>query len=223
MSSKPVLGLFLSTLLVTGCGQVAASPTQSPSSSSAESSSAAPAASGSASQSGSAASPSASKTASAAPTPDGPPVVVASPGTGPQVLGLTDAFDPSGWTWGSYTPAGEATAVQAMAAGLNCYNEDGAAIEYRFSQVPGTLVVEVAQDMRSPSTDIEVEFSLMVDDRPAAVENVVFTGNAELTTDLAGVTVVKVIARPSPTAEKECASYDKKGTTALITSIVVQQ
>lgn len=131
---------------------------------------------------------------------------------------LSDAFSEGDWTAGSYAPANETTAVDAMAVEVDCYTRQPQQVEYRFAQVRGQLAVEVAQDMRSASPDVEVEFSLEADGRQISAKNVKFKDKAELTTDLAGVTVLRIGAKTAPN-QAAC-----KGTAnALITSIVVEQ
>jgi hypothetical protein len=160
-------------------------------------------------------------TAHSSPTPSGPPIVVGSPGSGKKELVLADAFNPGDWTEGSYTPANETTAIKAMAAEVYCNTRQAKELEYRFAQVQGRLTVQVAQDMRSASPDMELEFSLTADGRQVDVKNAEFTGKPELSTDLAGVTVLKIGVKPVPGNSKQCTGSDT--TNALITNVVIQQ
>lgn len=151
-------------------------------------------------------------------TPSGPPIVAASPGVGKQVLVLSDAFDAGEWTAGSYTPANETAAVDAMATSVDCYTDELKPVEFRFARVEGTLLVQVAQDMRSENPDMEMEFALVADGRQVTTKNINFTSKAELSTDLAGVTVLRIGVRAAP---GECRNSDRAS--ALITSVVVEQ
>lgn len=152
--------------------------------------------------------------------PSGPPIVVASPGSGRRELVLADAFDPGDWTEGSYTPANETTAVRAMATQVRCRTSRPETLEFRFAQVQGRLMVQVAQDMRSDSPDFELEFSLTADGRQVDVKNADFKGKPELSADLAGITVLRIGVQAAPgTANSGC----EGSANALITSIVVEQ
>lgn len=136
------------------------------------------------------------------------------------MLLLSDAFDKGEWTEGSYTPANEtATVNNALAYKMYCRSNASVQwVEYRFAQVTGRLHVAVAQDMRSEASDVELEFSLEADGRQIEAKNINFTGKAELSTDLAGVTVLKIGVRPAPGTR--CNSTSKT-ITALITSIAI--
>lgn len=144
---------------------------------------------------------------------------MATPGASRQVLLLSDAFDKGEWTSGSYTPANETAAVNnAIALSMYCNTRTIQWVEYRFAQVTGRIQVQVAQDMRSQASDAELEFSLEADGRQTEAKNIDFKGKAELSTDLAGVTVLKIGVRAAPTTP--CRSG--KTVNALITSIVIQ-
>lgn len=155
------------------------------------------------------------------PTPSGPPIVVGSPGSGKKELVLADAFKPGDWTEGSYTPANETEAVKAMAAEVSCSARQAKELEYRFAQVQGRLTVQVAQDMRSVNPDMELEFALTADGRQVDVKNAEFTGKPELSTDLAGVTVLKIGVKPAPGTSNQCKGGNSAN--ALITSAVIEQ
>lgn len=143
---------------------------------------------------------------------------MATPGASRQVLLLSDAFDKGDWTEGSYTPANETETVNnAMALKLYCGDRSIEWVEYRFAQMTGRIQVQVAQDMRSEASDAELEFSLEADGRKTEAKNINFKGKAELSTDLAGVTVLKIGVRSAP--NNPCRS---KYVNALITSIVIQ-
>lgn len=164
--------------------------------------------------------PSSTPTPRSGSTPSGPPIVVASPGVTRQVLLLSDAFDPGEWTEGSYTPANEPAPVNnAMALQLSCTSRSVQVVEYRFAQLTGRVAVQVAQDMRSEASDAELAFSLEADGRQIEAKNINFKDKAELSTDLAGVTVLKVGVRAAPSSP--CRS--SKTVNALITSIVIQK
>ncbi|MDO5499511.1 MAG: hypothetical protein Q4F67_07515 [Propionibacteriaceae bacterium] len=164
------------------------------------------------------ATPSASATNGGA-TPDGPPIVMASPGSGKQELVLADAFDRGRWSEGSFTPANETDAIRAMATTVDCYTSQPRMLEYRFAQVQGRIVVQVAQDMRSDSPDVEIEFSLTADGRQVAVQNANFTDKPELSAELSGVTVLRIGAKTAPGTRRQCNGEAN----ALVTSVVVEQ
>lgn len=155
------------------------------------------------------------------PTPSGPPIVVGSPGSGEKELVLADAFNAGDWTEGSYTPANETAAVRAMATEVYCNSRQSKDVEYRFAQVEGRLTVQVAQDMRSASPDMELEFSLTADGRQVDVKNADFKGKPELSTELAGVTVLRIGVKPAPGMSGQCKS--SQAANALLTSVVIQQ
>lgn len=163
-----------------------------------------------------------SVTPSSSGTPTGPPIVVSSPGSGKQVLLLADAFDKGQWEEGSYTPANETAAVKnAMAISVRCTDDRLKPLEYRFAQVRGKITVQVAQDMRSTNPDLELEFALVADGRQLEAKNVKFKDKAELTTDLAGVTVLRIGVRAAPAMARSCPKYEPAN--ALITSVTVEQ
>lgn len=155
------------------------------------------------------------------PMPSGPPIVTGQPGVGSKELVLADAFDAGEWTEGSYTPANQTAATRAMAAEVTCWSRDPKLLEYRFAQVQGRLRAQVAQDMRSPSPDVELEFSLIADGRQVDVKNADFKGQPELSADLAGVTVLRIGVKPAPGTADQCRNADTA--TALITSVIVEQ
>lgn len=165
-----------------------------------------------------------SQTASAAPaspTPTDPPVVMGKPGSGKKKLVLADAFNPGQWTEGSYTPANETEPVSAMATEVRCGSRAAKTVEYRFAQVEGRLTAQVAQDMYSESPDLELEYSLTADGRQVDVKNGDFKGKPELSTDLAGVTVLRISVKGAPGTTNQCSS--SQSANALITSVIIEQ
>lgn len=75
--------------------------------------------------------------------------------------------------------------------------------------------------MRSVSADMELEFSLTANGRQVDVKNADFTGKPELSTDLAGVTVLKIGVKPAPGMTGQCSG--RQTANALITSVVIKE
>lgn len=158
---------------------------------------------------------------SASPTPSGPPIVGANPGSGRKVLLLSDTFSRGDWGEGSYTPVDESSPVNAMAASIGCSSRTVEPIEFRFAKVTGRITVQVAQDMKSANPDLELEYSLTADGRQTEAKNINFKGRAELSSQLEGVTVLRIGVKLSPAQLQQC---NRSGSAnALITSIVVEQ
>lgn len=155
------------------------------------------------------------------PTPNGPPIVNATPGATIQTLTLADAFTRGDWKSGSYTPANETRSVDAMAVEVPCSSYGKKQIEFRFAQVKGKLKAEIAQDMRSQSPDIPLEFALEADGKPRGAKNIEFTGKDELALDLSGVTVVRLVVQSAPSAKKKCTSINGSAT-ALVTKLTIE-
>lgn len=111
------------------------------------------------------------------------------PVSGTRTLTLADAFNPGDWTEGSFTPTNQ-PAMQAMGAKINCYSDE--VIEYRFSRASGQLVVSVAQDSLSDSSDATLEWGLIADGRQIESKTIAFKEVVDLKADLSGVAVVKI-------------------------------
>ncbi len=146
--------------------------------------------------------------------------MVASPGSGRKVLLLSDAFSSGSWTSGEFTPVDETAPVNAMAMSVGCYDSRKAPLEYRFARVTGRISIQVAQAMTSKNPDLELEYSLTADGRQLEAKNITFKGKAELSTDLGGVTVLRIAVRTIQGSSKDCNAGDA---IALITSVVVEQ
>lgn len=134
------------------------------------------------------------------------------PVTGTRTLTLADAFDPGDWVEGSYTPTNQSP-LQAIGVGVGCYSDE--LVEYRFSRATGSMTVSVAQDSQSDSSDVTLEWGLIVDGRQVKSTTNSFKETAELKTDLSGVAVVKISVK-----QKESGNCSGQAT-ALITQIVV--
>lgn len=141
---------------------------------------------------------------------------------GSQSLSLEQAIDAGDWRDGQFDPAAATMGPQrAIGVELLCsYGDEEVAqvIDFRLSDVSGNLEVEVAQDVRSESTESEVEFSLEVDGQRTDVKNVEFKGKATLKASLQSAAVVKVGARQIP--DPEDGGCDE-GVTAVITRMDV--
>lgn len=139
--------------------------------------------------------------------PSEPPPPVQTEG-GSATLGLSDAFESGGWEEGQFDPAGAAPETQAIAAILDCGEEE---IEFRFAQRRGNLEVELGQDIESEDSDIVVEAALTVDGDQVDTSKFGFKEVGTLSTPLENVASVIITVAPDA-----CST-----TTALITSLKV--
>lgn len=132
-------------------------------------------------------------------------------------LVLADAAVTGDWREGSRVVAGQSQERQAMWLSLPCYGGDDRSrtVEYRFAETQGVLSVDVAQDMNADASSDIVEFTMYADDRLVDTKAIKFKEQKTLTTKLAGVVTVKILATQ---ATESC----DVGTTALITQVSVK-
>lgn len=155
-----------------------------------------------------------SVSSSAATSTASSPVAITSAGN--KSLGLSDAFNPGGWTEGAYQPASTGKQQQAIAESVGCYVYNSAnQLEFRFASVPGTLKVAVAQELNSDSSDAQLEWSLYADGKQVDSKMIAFKESQELSTSLSGVAAVKILVKHK---ESNCTG----SATALITAISVE-
>lgn len=133
--------------------------------------------------------------------------------SGKQSLSLADAQATNSWEEGSFDVPKMREPVQAIATNVGCYSDR--TLEFRFSLESGQLNVTAAQSQDSRSSSVVLQFSLLADGRSVDVKKVAFDQQAVLTTQLDGVSVVKVHVErvDSP------GSCDE--TTALLTSVEI--
>ncbi|MFV0373551.1 hypothetical protein [Microbacterium sp.] len=128
------------------------------------------------------------------------------------MLTLSDAKHAPGWSEGEHRVPGRADAVMAMAVEVRCYGS-GESLEFRFADQSGRLTFEVAQDLDSESSTVELEFSLTANGRAIESKRVAFDEHATLSTDLTGVSAAILTV-----AGADC----RDTTTALVTSATVE-
>jgi hypothetical protein len=132
---------------------------------------------------------------------------------GEQSLTLADAQATSTWVEGSYDVPKVADPVQAIAAEVGCYNDRQ--LEFRFSLQSGTLNVAVAQSQDSENSAVSLQFTLVADGRSVDVQKIAFDQQAILSTQLDGVSVVRVLV------ERVDSPGSCSNTTALLTSVSI--
>lgn len=131
-------------------------------------------------------------------------------------LGLSNAFKSSGWTEGSYQPATTGTQQQAIATPVSCFSGSSSnQLEFRFASVPGTLKIQVAQDLNSDSSDAQLEWSLFADGRQVDTKLIGFKESQVLSADLSGVAAIKIQVKHK---EQNCTG----SATALITMLSIE-
>lgn len=130
---------------------------------------------------------------------------------GQSVLRLADVFDAGDWQEGVATPAGTSEGAQSIYVSTAC--GDPETLELRFGGVTGSIEVSVAQAADSPSSDSNLEWSLIADGRTVDTKAISFKERRTLTTRLDGVAAVKV----SVNGKRPC----KGAVTALITRLLV--
>lgn len=146
-------------------------------------------------------------TTSSSGTSGGVPVVR----TGSRLLTLADAYNADSWEEGSFEVPKVPDPVQAIATTIGCYSDEE--LEFRFQLQSGSLSVAVAQSMDSKNPSVTLQFTLIADGRTVDVDKIAFDQQAVLTTQLDGVSVVKIVADRTDSAGS-CSD-----TTALITSV----
>lgn len=139
------------------------------------------------------------------------PVLRVYPGT-QQAITIADAFSAGSWVQGGYRPVGSAQTIEALASPVGCNGTSGA-LELRFAQTTGTLVLGVAQALDSASASEKLTWTVTTDGKLARSVAIGFRETADIAVPVAGVSVVDVTASlPGP-----CAA----GATGLIVRAVV--
>lgn len=141
-------------------------------------------------------------------SPPGGPVIR----SGKKELTLADAFEPEDWQEGSFDVPKVAEPVKAIAIGVGCNYQE--MLEFRFSLQTGTLSVSVAQSLDSRSSTATLEFNLEADRVSQDVKKISFDQQTVLTTQLDGVSVVRIYVK----------QVDKQGcdtATALLTLLEI--
>lgn len=132
---------------------------------------------------------------------------------GRQSLTLADARATNDWREGSFNVPSGTEPVKGIAAEVTCYSDP--VIEFRFSRQKGNLLVNVAQDLDSKSSSMSVEFTMFADGRSVDVKQIDFASQAQLLTQLDGVSVIKI------TANSKAATGNCQETTALLTAVQI--
>ncbi|KQU28767.1 hypothetical protein ASH04_22355 [Rhodococcus sp. Leaf233] len=131
--------------------------------------------------------------------------------SGKQSLTLADAQKTTSWREGSFDVPKVAGPVQAIATDVGCYSTRE--LEFRFSLQTGVLNVAVAQSQDSENSSVSLQFSLLADNRSVDVKKIGFDQQAVLSTQLDGVSVVKVLV------DRVDGVGSCSDTTALLTSV----
>lgn len=131
--------------------------------------------------------------------------------SGKQSLTLADAQETTGWREGSFDVPKVADPVQGIATEVGCYSTRE--LEFRFSLQSGVLNVGVAQSLDSSNSSVTLQFSLLADSRSVDVKKIAFDQQAMLSTQLDGVSVVKVLV------DRVDGAGSCSETTALLTSV----
>lgn len=102
------------------------------------------------------------------------------------------------WVEGPAQPAGGSGWIYALGTTVAC-QATSAPLEFRFAQTTGTLSLSVAQAAESRSSAERLDWSVLVDGRPAVSRSLGFAETADLTVPLAGVSSVQVLlTHPGP-------------------------